>query len=400
MKKAPLLRPLAWLIPVIFLSACKTDVLAPAGDVALQQRDILIIATLLMLIIIIPVMIMICWFAWRYRASNTRAAYRPNWDHSTKLELAIWGFPVLIIVALGALTWVSTHLTDPYRPLGRISAERPLDGQKPLEVEVVALDWKWLFIYPEQGVASVNELALPVDRPVRFRLTASSVMNAFYLPTMAGMIYAMPGMETTLNGVINEEGTYKGIASHYSGAGFSGMHFQTHVYNAKGFDDWIETTRTGESNLDRQEYLALERPSENVPPRRFATVDPQLYDRIVNLCVEPGKICMAEMMALDAKGGIGLAGTTNLQPLPEGPNARTAAREPVLGWQPFLVTGFCTPEELAQMFGNRPQWSTVQPGDPTPLRGQGMNPPSSPFSPDWGTRITRMLPSAASETNL
>jgi cytochrome o ubiquinol oxidase subunit 2 len=151
------------------LAGCDLIVLNPPGDVAARQGDLIVLATLLMLIVIVPVIALTFWFAWRYRAANAQARYTPDWDHSTQLELVIWGVPLLIIIALGAVTWINTHLLDPYRPLDRISAGRPVPADmKPLEVQVVALDWKWLFIYPEQNIATVNELALPVDRPVAF----------------------------------------------------------------------------------------------------------------------------------------------------------------------------------------------------------------------------------------
>ncbi len=306
MRPNGLLKSCILLLPLMFLSACKAEVLAPSGDVAAQQRDLLVMSTLLMLIIIIPVMVLTVWFAWRYRESNRAAVYRPNWDHSAKLELIIWAVPLLIVVSLGALTWAGTHLLDPYRPLARVSSEKPLDAQEPLQVQVVALDWKWLFIYPQYGVAAVNELAVPVDRPVQFTLTSSSVMNAFYIPAMAGMIYAMPGMQTTLHGVFNTEGTYQGLASHYSGAGFSGMRFKANATDAAAFDKWVADARAATKTLDRPAYLELEKPSENVKPERFATVDPELFPRVVNMCVEPGKICMAEMMAIDKQGGADL----------------------------------------------------------------------------------------------
>ncbi|HEX5538629.1 MAG TPA: cytochrome ubiquinol oxidase subunit II, partial [Methylophilaceae bacterium] len=147
-------------------------VLNPAGDVAAQQGHLIVVSTLLMLLIIVPVIVLIIFFAWRYRKSNTAAKYEPDWDHSTQLELVIWGAPLLIIIALGLLTWISTHVLDPYRPLERLDANRPIAAAtKPLTVEVVALDWKWLFIYPEQGIATVNELATPVDVPIRFKIT-------------------------------------------------------------------------------------------------------------------------------------------------------------------------------------------------------------------------------------
>jgi cytochrome o ubiquinol oxidase subunit II len=187
--------------------------------------------------------------------------------------------------------------------------------EAPLEVDVVALDWKWLFFYPQYGVASVNELAAPVDRPIQFRITASSVMNAFYVPALAGQIYAMPGMETKLNAVINQPGVYQGFSANYSGAGFSGMRFKFHATDRHDFESWLAAAKQSGDALNRGNYLQLERPSENEPPRRYATADPGLFDAILNRCVEPGKMCMREMAAIDAKGGLGLAGVRNLLPL-------------------------------------------------------------------------------------
>ncbi|MCG6120689.1 MAG: ubiquinol oxidase subunit II, partial [Blastomonas sp.] len=171
MRARPLLAATC-LVPL--LGGCNMVVLDPAGDVAQQQGDLVVISTLLMLIIIVPVMAMTGWFAWKYRAANTQATYKPDWDHSTQLELLIWAIPLLIIICLGAVTWVGTHLLDPYRPLARTAPGQPVGADvEPLEVQVVALDWKWLFIYPEQGIATVNELAVPESRPLRFRIASS-----------------------------------------------------------------------------------------------------------------------------------------------------------------------------------------------------------------------------------
>jgi cytochrome o ubiquinol oxidase subunit II len=302
------------LIPALaLLSGCKAVLLSPSGDIALQQRDLILISTGLMLLIIIPVIALTLLFAWRYRKANTGADYRPDWDHSTQLELVIWAAPLLIIIALGALTWISTHTLDPYRPLSRLGAGRPVPAEtKPLVIEVVALDWKWLFIYPEQGIALVNEVAAPVDRPILFKITASSVMNSFFIPALAGQIYAMPGMETKLNAVINKPGEFEGFSANYSGAGFSGMRFKFHGLAAGDFDTWVKTTRAGGGQLARADYLQLEKPSERDPVKRYAAVDASLYDAILNRCVETGKMCMNEMMAIDAGGGLGKPGAYNL----------------------------------------------------------------------------------------
>lgn len=304
------------------LSGCNAVLLSPSGDVAVQQRDLIIWSTVLMLIIIVPVIALTLLFAWRYRASNRDAAYDPEWDHSTMLELVIWACPLLIIIALGALTWVSTHKLDPYRPLDRVAEGRPVAADvRPLVVQVVALDWKWLFLYPEQGIATVNELAAPVDRPIEFRITASTVMNSFFVPALAGQVYAMPGMETQLQAVINEPGAFEGLSANYSGAGFSGMRFTFHGMTVQDFDHWVQQVRTEGSAgvLSREAYLKLEQPSEREPVRRYTSVAPDLYDAIVNRCVEPGRMCMKDIMAIDAQGGMPMP--RHDAPAPAAPHA-------------------------------------------------------------------------------
>ena len=331
------------LAAVGMLSGCDLLVLNPAGDIAARQGDLIVVATLLMLIVIVPVIALTFWFAWRYRASNQSATYTPDWDHSTQLELVIWGVPLLIIIALGAVTWISTHLLDPYRPLDRIADGRPVPADvKPLEIQVVALDWKWLFVYPEQGVASVNEVAVPVDRPVHFRITASSVMNTFYVPALAGMIYGMPGMESKLNAVINAPGEYEGFSANYSGAGFSGMRFKFHATDASGFDAWVTGVRSDGGALDRMRYLELEKPSQREPAQHFASVDADLYDAVLNRCVDPRRMCMHEMMAIDAEGGrpAAASGLASLAPRNRGD---------VRG-RPFVPSSVCTVDQVPGAF--------------------------------------------------
>lgn len=360
------------IVPILLaLGGCQAVVLDPAGDVAAQQRDLLVIATGLMLLIIIPVLALVVLFAWRYRASNRAATYAPDWDHSTRLELVIWAAPLLIIICLGAITWAGTHLLDPYRPLSRIKAGQAVSATvAPLEVQVVALDWKWLFIYPQYGVATVNELAAPVDRPIRFQITAASVMNSFYIPALAGQIYAMPGMTTTLHGVANRAGTYEGFSANYSGDGFSHMRFAFRAMDQAGFDNWVAQARTGPGRLDRARYLDLERPSEKVPVARFARVEPGLWDAIVGLCVAPGKMCMGEMMALDRRGGLGLAGVRNTAPLAYDKFARRGSA--VFGADDGYVLAICRPGEAPRS----PQVLAQAPPPPafaSPLRGAGLS---------------------------
>jgi cytochrome o ubiquinol oxidase subunit II len=270
------------------LSGCNTVLLHPSGAVAAQQGHLIVQSTVLMLIIVIPVIALTVIFAWRYRQSNSQATYTPDWDHSTQLELVIWAAPLLIIIALGALTWISSHTLDPYRALRRLDAARPIPtGAQPLTIEVVALDWKWLFIYPQQGIAVVNEAAAPVDVPINFKITASSVMNSFFVPALAGQIYAMPGMQTQLNAVINQRGEYDGFSANYSGAGFSGMHFRFRGVSTAEFEQWVQSAKAGGQALSPSGYGRLAQPSERDSVRRYASVEPGLYDSILNQCLRP-----------------------------------------------------------------------------------------------------------------
>lgn len=307
MRPLNLLRAPLLLACAALLAGCsKLVVLNPAGDIAAQQGRLVVVATLLMLLIVVPVIFLILLFAWRYRQNSKHSdeEYAPEWHHSTKLELVIWSAPLVIIIALGALTWITTHKLDPYRPLDRIAAGQPIpEGVKPLEVQVVSLDWKWLFFYPEQGIATVNELAAPVDRPILFKLTATSTMNAFYVPDLAGMIYAMPGMQTELNAVINKPGVFHGLASHYSGPGFSGMTFKFHGLSEGDFSQWVHKAQQEGKPLDKTTYLQLAKPSERDPVQRFSSVEEGLYHKVLNRCVEDGQMCMHDMMAIDARGG-------------------------------------------------------------------------------------------------
>lgn len=288
------------------LSGCNLVVMDPSGDVAVQQRNLIIASTALMLLVIVPVIVLTFLFARRYRASNPKANYDPDWHHSTRLEVVIWTIPLLIVMALGAMTWISTHTLDPFRPLSRLGPKRPIPADtKPLDVQVVALDWKWLFIYPEYGIASVNEMAAPVDRPIAFRITSSSVWNTFYVPALAGMIYAMPGMETKLHAVINKEGNFRGLSAHYSGSGFSRMNFGFRGLSSDGFSQWVANAKAAGGSLDRDAYLTLEKPSEAEPVRYYGAVADRIFDAIVGMCPEQGQMCVAEMHHIDRMGGGG-----------------------------------------------------------------------------------------------
>ena len=295
----------------ILLAGCNNLVLlSPHGDIAAQQGKLIMTSVWLMLLIIIPVIALTLWFAWKYRADNKEASYEPDWDHSIQLELVIWAAPLVIIIALGAITWISTHTLDPFRPLARISEGEnlPQKDENVLRVQVVALDWKWLFIYPDQGIAVVNEMAAPVDRQIRFQLTSTTVMNSFYVPALAGQIYAMPAMESMLHAVINKAGDYEGFSANYSGAGFSWMRFRFLGMNDGDFDQWVAENKAKGQTLDRAEYLNLAKPSEREPVRRYGAVAPDLFDAVVNRCVAEGTRCVRELAVIDAHGGLGPTG--------------------------------------------------------------------------------------------
>ena len=306
------LRKALHLAPVLLLCGCDLVLLNPSGDVAAQQGDLIVYATVLMLIVIVPVMALTVFFAFKYRSSNKDAAYDPDWDHSVSLEIVVWSVPLAIIICLAGLTWVATHRLEPYNDLRRISETQEIDPDvEPLQVQVVALDWKWVFIYPEYGIATVNEAAAIVDRPVEWKITSNTVMNSFYIPEMAGMIYAMAGMETELNAVINAPGVYDGFSANYSGNGFSHMRFDFHAFDAGGFDDWVETVRASGKMLDNARFAVLSQRSIDNDVEYFNEVEDDLWRRILNMCAGNDNLCLDDMMMVDALGGGGLNGLLN-----------------------------------------------------------------------------------------
>ena len=315
------------LFPLALLGGCHLALLDPAGDVARQQSDVMIVTTVITALIIVPVLVAIGVVAWRYRASNKQAAYDPEWDHSPQLELVVWAGPLLIIIAIGAISWIGTHQLDPYRPLDRVAAGQPVAaGTKPLEVDVVSLQWKWLFFYPQYGVATVNELAAPVNVPIRFKLTADTMMDAFSVPELAGMIYTMPGMQTVLHAVINQPGRYRGFSANYSGAGFTDMRFSFDGMSQQDFDAWIARARATGGDLDRQAYEQLRQPGRNAPVHYYAHFDPGLYTRILDRCIAPDQTCMDHTMAAGAAADAAMPGMHD--PLARA-DARLDADKPV-----------------------------------------------------------------------
>ncbi|MCG2598807.1 ubiquinol oxidase subunit II [Achromobacter insuavis] len=258
---------------VMLLGGCNMEILSPKGDIGAQEKTLLFTATGLMLIVVIPVIIMILTFAWKYRASNTKADYQPKWAHSTAIEVVVWTVPCIIVAILAVITWRSTHALDPYKPL--------VSEHKPVTIEVVSLDWKWLFIYPEYDIATVNEIAFPVDVPVNFRITSASVMNSFFIPQLGSQIYSMAGMETKLHLNAREPGTYAGISANYSGAGFSGMRFKAIATSQEGFDNWVKEAKASGSSLTPAVYQELTKRSERNPVVKYASVPPSMFDYIL-----------------------------------------------------------------------------------------------------------------------
>jgi len=255
------------------LASCREGVLDPQGPIGKAELVILYDATAIMLAVIVPVILLIIGFAWWFRAGNPRARYLPNWAYSGRIEIIVWWIPALVIVFLGGIAWIGAHDLDPPRPFG--SAARPL------EVEVVSLDWKWLFIYPDEGIASVNRLVVPVGTPIHFRLTSASVMNSFFVPQLGSQIYTMAGMTTQLNLLADQPGVYRGLSAQFSGDGFSDMRFEVAAVPSDQFATWIETAKTQGGILDAAAYDALVLPSKAVAPTIFARVAPTLFETIL-----------------------------------------------------------------------------------------------------------------------
>jgi cytochrome o ubiquinol oxidase subunit 2 len=264
----------------IVLTACQPAVLDPQGPVGIADKTILVDSLAIMLAIVVPTVAATLGFAWWFRASNTRAIYWPDFEYSGRIELIVWSIPLLTVILLGGVAWIGSHDLDPAKPL---ASDTP-----PLEVQGVSLDWKWLFIYPNQRVASVNQLVVPAGVPIHFSLTSASVMNAFFIPQLGSMIYTMNGMTMQLNLRADAPGTFRGLSSHYSGDGFSDMHFDVHAVSPEQFAAWIERTRSTGPTLDPASYAELARQSMNTRPFTFSAVDPELFQQIVTQKLPPG----------------------------------------------------------------------------------------------------------------
>lgn len=283
----PVARVSALLIGLAGVGGCTNwALLDPHGPVGQAERTILIDSLAIMLAIVVPTIFATLAFAFWFRSSNIKARYLPDWEFSGRIELVVWAIPTLTVILLGGVTWIGSHQLDPARPLP--AAERTLD------VQVIALDWKWLFIYPREQVATVNELVVPAGVPIRFTITSASVWNAFFVPRLGSMIYAMNGMRTTLYLQADSPGEWFGLSAHFSGDGFSDMHFPVRSVPSAHFDDWIAQMRTGNGRLDAERYLALTRPNSPTPLVKFAAVEHGLFDRVVARHLEPAPGPMLE----------------------------------------------------------------------------------------------------------
>jgi len=267
-------------LAIAALSGCGRGVLSPAGPVGASERVILLDSLAIMLAIVVPTILCTLAVAWWFRASNRRATYDPQWVYSGRLELLVWSIPALVVSFLGGIAWISSHELDPAQPL---STDR-----KPLEVQVVSLDWKWLFIYPDHQVASVNRLVVPVATPVHFRLTSASVMNVFFVPQWGSEIYSMNGMVTELNLAADKAGSYLGIAAHFNGDGFADMNFEALAVAPPEFASWVEAARSRGPALDEAGYRALLPQSTRVAPYTYRDVASGLFDAIAAQHLPPG----------------------------------------------------------------------------------------------------------------
>ena len=281
--------PLLALAPLV---GCTFDLLQPVGDVGRQERTLILAALGLMLLVVVPVIALTLWFGWKYRASNARAVYAPTWAHSTRIEVVVWAVPCVIVAILGAMIWRTTQALDPYRPLE--------SGVKPVRVQVVALNWKWLFIYPDYGVATIDELAIPAGTPIDFELTAESLMNSFFIPRLGSQVYAMAGMRTRLHLIADTPGTYRGMSAAFSGEGFSDMRFDTVAMSPPAFEAWMRDAKRSPQAMDARRYRTVSLPATRGVPAIYAGVEPDLFDGIVDRFMrQPGAadVCRTPVVA-------------------------------------------------------------------------------------------------------
>jgi cytochrome o ubiquinol oxidase subunit II len=283
-----------FLIGAATLGGCDGGVLDPKGPIALAERQILFNATGIMLAIVIPVVIATLGVAFWFRASNERARYRPNFVYSGRIEMLVWSIPLMTVLLTGTVAWIGAYDLDPPKPIA--------SSTKPIKVQAVSLDWKWLFIYPEQGIASVNYLMVPAGTPVSFELTSSGVMNSLFVPQLAGQIYTMAGMVTRLNLRADHSGTYRGMSANFSGDGFADMYFKVDAVAPDAFAQWVGSTRNAGPVLDAQSYAALVKPSKAVAPFTYRSIVDGLFAGILNAASQPvAGLCVAYPASMRAE---------------------------------------------------------------------------------------------------
>jgi cytochrome o ubiquinol oxidase subunit 2 len=260
-------------LSALYIGTHEIAVLEPKGMIGEKERELIITASLLMLIVVLPVLILTWAFAWKYREGNEKAKHAPDWEHNYIAEYCWWGVPVVIIVILAVTTWKSSHDLNPFKPIA--------SENKPLSIQVVALNWKWLFLYPELGIASVNFVQFPKNTPLNFEITSDAPMNSFWIPQLGGQIYAMPAMRSKLHLIANEEGSFRGMSANISGTGFSGMRFTAKSTTAEEFNQWVVQVKNSTKHLDLNTYNQLVEPSEYDPPAYYKLMQEDLFDRIL-----------------------------------------------------------------------------------------------------------------------
>lgn len=268
-------------VTTLFIMNNSIPVLEPKGMIGIKERELIIFASLLMLIVVIPVFILTWAFAWKYRESNTKAKHAPDWEHNYIAEYCWWGVPIFIIIILGVLTWKSSHELNPFTPIE--------SSKKPIAIQVIALDWKWLFIYPEQGIATVNFVQFPENTPVSFEITSDAPMNSFWIPQLGGQIYAMPAMRSKLHLIANETGTFRGVSANISGKGFAGMRFVAKSSTEQDFHHWVQEVKQSPLHLNMSSYKALHQPSEYHPVEYYRLTQQDLFEQVLMKYMSPSQ---------------------------------------------------------------------------------------------------------------
>lgn len=272
---------LASALTFFFISRHDITVLNPKGPIGIKEKELIITASLLMLIVVIPVFILTFFFAWKYREGHSKAKHMPDWEHNHVAEFCWWGVPLVIIIILAILTWKTSHELSPFKPLKT--------HRSPLSIQVVALNWKWLFIYPEEKIATLNFIQFPEKTPINFEITADAPMNSFWIPQLGGQIYAMPSMRTKLHLIANEVGVFRGSSANMSGKGFAGMTFMAKSTSKEDFDTWVQSVKESSSDLDLNVYNQLVRPSAYHPATSYLLMQEDLFDRIIMKYQTPSK---------------------------------------------------------------------------------------------------------------